>query len=69
MKEEYIRDFSGMIIGIVEYKDNGDQVVRSFASRQILGYYRKAENHTTDFLGRILSRGNTAISLIYENGK
>ena len=69
MKEEYIRDFSGVIIGIVEYKDNGDQVVRSFASIQILGYYRKAENHTTDFLGRILSRGNTAIALIYENGK
>lgn len=65
MKEEYVKTFNGIIIGIIETKDNGDQVARNFPGRQILGYYRKAEDHTTDFYGRIISKGNTAIALIY----
>ena len=63
--DEYIKDFNGVIIGIVETKDNGDQLVREFATRRILGYYIKEKDHTTDFMGRILTRGNTVISLLF----
>ena len=65
-KEEFIRAFNSEIIGIIEYKNNGDQIAKSFPSRQILGYYRKAQDWTTDFYGRVISRGNTVISLIYK---
>lgn len=65
--EEYIKKFSGEIIGIIETKDNGDQIARAFPGRQILGYYIKNRDHTTDFYGRVIARGNTVVSLIYEN--
>lgn len=66
MADTYVRDFYGVILGVVEDRDNGDQIFRAFPSRQILGYYRKSIDRTTDFYGRILSKGNTGISLIYE---
>lgn len=66
MQTEYIRNFNGSILGILETQANGDQIVREFPSQRILGFYRKKEDHTTDFYGRILSRGNTVISLLYK---
>lgn len=68
-KEEYIKTFDGIILGIVETQPNGDQIARDFSSRRILGYYRKAYDHTTDFIGRVIARGNTVVSLIYNNKK
>lgn len=67
MKEEYIRAFNNTILGIVETDANGDQTVRAWPSRRILGYYRKSRDCTIDFYGRIISRGNTAVGLIYQN--
>lgn len=69
IKEEFIRNFAHQIIGIIETKENGDQVAKNFPGRQILGYYRKQEDHTTDFYGRILSHGNTVVSLLYQDKK
>lgn len=66
MTEEYIKTFTGEILGIIETKDNGDQIARLFPGRQILGYYIKKQNHTTDFYGRVIANGNTVVSLIYE---
>jgi len=66
MKEEYIKNFDNTIVGSIETRDNGDQIARNFPGRQIVGYYRKAQDHTTDFYGRIVSRGNTVISLLYK---
>lgn len=66
MHTEYIKNFDGSILGILETKANGDQVIRDFPGQRILGYYRKKEDHTTDFYGRILSRGNTVVSLLYK---
>ena len=68
-QEEYIKDFEGRIIGIVETWENGDQCVREFNSRKALGFYRAKYNHTTDFLGRVLNRGNSVVSLLYRDGK
>jgi len=65
-QEEYIREFSGQILGIIQTDDNGDQTAIDFPSRKILGYYRKKYDYTTDFYGRIISRGNSVVGLIYK---
>ena len=68
MTQEYIREYpSQKILGIIETLDNGDQIARDFTTRKILGYYRANYNHTTDFLGRILAKGNCVVSFIYNN--
>ena len=64
--QEYIREYpSQKILGIIETLDNGDQIARDFNSRMILGYYRAAYNHTTDFYGRVIAKGNCVVLLIY----
>lgn len=65
MTEEYIREFSGKILGIVQTDSNGDQTAIDFSSRKILGYYRAKQDYTTDFYGRIIAKGNCVVSLIY----
>ena len=66
MTQEYIREYpSQKILGIIETLDNGDQIARDFTTRTILGYYRASLNHTTDFLGRIIAKGNCVVSFIY----
>ncbi len=70
MTEEFIRDFNTrLIIGIIETDTNGDKIARDFQSRQILGYYRKKYNHTTDFYGRVIAIGDCVVSLIWQNKK
>ena len=64
MSKEFIRDFNNQIIGTIETKPNGDQVLRNFSQR-ILGYYFKGENRTRDFNRQIISQGNTLLGLLY----
>lgn len=64
MAKEFVRDFYGRIIGSTE--TNGTKtIVRDFYNR-ILGWYDSSDNTTRDFYGRIISKGNTAIGLIYK---
>lgn len=63
--EEYIKDFSGRILGIIKTETNGDKTAIDFPSRRVLGYYKKQYDHTTDFVGRVISRGDTVVSFIY----
>lgn len=63
MKEEFIRDFHGRIIGQLTYKPNGDIEVKDFHNR-ILGYYIKSRNVTTDFHNRIVAQGNAVGMLL-----
>ena len=66
-KEEIIRDFPSLkILGYVRTQANGDKIAFNFQKR-ILGYYRAKYDHTTDWQGRILSKGDTVVSLIYQN--
>lgn len=70
MTEEFIKDFNTrLVIGIVETDDNGDKIARDFQTRQILGYYKKKYNHTTDFYGRVIALGDCVVSLIWQNKK
>lgn len=65
MKEEFIRRFDQTIIGILQYNSNGDITALDFPSRKILGMYIKSLDHTIEFPSRrILTRGNTVVSLI-----
>jgi hypothetical protein len=70
-KDEYIRDFTTrQIIGILRYKPNGDIEAVEFASRRILAIYRAATDDTIDFATRrVVTKGNTAVSFIYEAAK
>lgn len=67
MAEEYIKTYEGQVIGILETTSVGDQIARNFPARQIVGYYRKSQNVTTDFYGRVVARGNTVVNLIYKD--
>ena len=65
-RKEYVKEFSGKILGSLEYQGNGDVVARNFAG-QILGYYRKSIDSTTNFAGRILYSGDCTRSLVVED--
>lgn len=67
MTQEYITDFMGKKLGIIETDSNGDQRALDFNTRRILGYYKAAHNHTTDVMGRIVAKGNCVVSFIYNN--
>ena len=69
MQEQYIKRADGFILGIIETKENGVQIARMFDSRLIVGFYYKNRNVTTDFSGKIISQGNSVVSLIYQNLK
>ena len=66
--ENYIREFSGQIIGIIETDEKtGDLTARAWPSRQIVGFYRKKYDYTTDFYGKVVAKGNSVVNLIYED--
>lgn len=69
MQQQFIKDFSQRILGIIQTMPNGDQVARAFPSREIKGFYKARSDHTTDFYGRVISRGNTLAALIYKQEK
>lgn len=51
-----VTNFYGVIVAKLEYKSNGDIVVRDFYGK-ILGYYSRSQNSVTDFYGRIIAKG------------
>lgn len=57
MDKQTIKDFYGKIIGYIETDGQGNKTVRDFYNR-ILGYYKKSQNVTTDFYGRIIAQGD-----------
>lgn len=63
MAKQYIKDFHGRIIGSLEELSNGDIIVKDFHGR-LKGKYRKADNTTRDFYGRVIARGNQVGMLI-----
>lgn len=65
MQEERIRDVSDRILGIIRTEDNGDRVAIEYPSMRVLGRYRKALDETQDLFGRVLSRGDTVINLLF----
>ena len=67
ISKEEIRDgFAGPIIGYVETDEKGNQCIRKFGGA-IVGYYDAQMNVTRKFGGAIVSKGNTAVGLLYRN--
>lgn len=67
MNENYIKTFSGKIVGIIRTLSNGDKVAIQYPSMRTLGYYRANMDATTDLCGRILNRGDSTVSIIWDN--
>jgi hypothetical protein len=66
-QEEYIRDFqSRKRIGIIRTLKNDDIEARELDSRRILGFYRKNLDMTTDFYGKMITKGNCVAAFIYD---
>lgn len=64
ISKEPVRLFSGKIIGYIETDKYGNQQARNFYGK-ILGTYDKPLNVTRDFYGRILSKGNQVVGLVW----
>lgn len=69
MTEEKITDFYGKILGYIKTDEHTKNRTAYNFYRQILGRYDAKRNVTTDFYGRILSRGDTLSSLISNSQK
>ena len=65
MERQTITQFSGKIVGFIDVDSNGDKTVRDFYGR-ILGYYRKSNNATTLFSGRIIAFGDVC-AIFFKN--
>ncbi len=66
--EETIREYSGLIVGYIETKSNGDKVGYDFG-RRIVGYYDAGQKVTTDFYRRIVARGDILSALVWNSKK
>lgn len=60
-----IKEVSGTIIGYIDTDINGDKIGYDFYLR-IVGHYYRSRNVTTDFYGRIVSYGDSLISLVWQ---
>lgn len=63
MKEETLRDWTGKIIGYIEFYPNGDKQLRDFY-RVVKGRYDAKQNVTRDFYGRIVAQGDCLTMLL-----
>lgn len=54
---------SRMSIGTIETDSRGNKTVRAFSGR-ILGYYKKDQDVTTNFMGKMLYIGDMASALL-----
>ena len=63
MKATPIEDGAGNVVGHIETRANGDQVLRDTENR-VRGYYDAAGDYTRDADQNILAKGNKLRSLI-----
>lgn len=63
MTTETLKDSSGNILGSVETRSDGTQVLRDAAAK-VRGYYDPTTDHTRDADQRILAKGNVLRTLI-----
>ena len=64
MAREAVKDWTGKVLGWVDTDSSGNQIVYNFGLR-VLAKYDARKNITTDYVGKKLSEGNTAIAYIY----
>ena len=64
--KQYVREFSGKILGSIETDHLGNKTIRDFYGR-VLGKYDKKQDVTRDFYGKIVARGDQSSLLIGTN--
>ena len=65
IQRDIIKDWKGIVIGIIETNTiTGDKTAKDFYGR-VLGNYRKSQNVTKDFYGRLVGNGDQTMGLIY----
>jgi hypothetical protein len=63
MPTDYIKDATGTVLGSIESRPDGEQVLRD-AQGRIKGYYDPVSDHTRGPDKRILAKGNVLRTLI-----
>lgn len=63
MGRERITDFYGRVIGFIDHEANGDTNVFDFYGHK-LGGYKRSQNVTVDFYGKILYHGDMSAALL-----
>ena len=63
MKQEPIKSWNGTIIGYICYLSGGDKMITDFHGR-MLGFYRANPDHTTDFNGCVIGKGDQLMRLL-----
>lgn len=61
--ETDIRDRAGNVVGHIESRPNGDQILRD-AENKVRGYYEYKGDYTRDADQKIVAKGNKLRSLI-----
>lgn len=59
-----IREYGGRIIGYIYVDESGKKTVKDYYGK-ILGYYYPDRDVTTDYLGKIIARGDVASALLF----
>lgn len=64
MSKEFVKDWTGKVIGSIDTQPNGDKIVRDFYGR-VKGTYVKRLNITKDFYGHQVGKGDQSMGLLY----
>lgn len=66
IQRDKVKDWTGKIIGFIDYDTvTGDKVVRDFYGK-ILGKYKKRLDLTQDFYGRTVAKGDRVMMLLHK---
>ncbi len=64
MNYEYVKSFTGKIIGKISTEPNGDKKAMTFEG-QVIAKYNKRMNYTTDFYGKVIGKGDLTEAIVY----
>lgn len=67
MAKEYIKDFYGRVLGTLDTQGT-KTTARDFYGN-VVGSYDSRDDCTRDFYGRVVTKGNSVVGLIYQAQK
>lgn len=67
MAKEYIKDFYGKVLGTLDTQ--GTKITARDFYGNVVGSYDSKDDCTRDFYGRVVTKGNSVVGLIYQAQK
>lgn len=64
MNRDWIKDRNGKVLGYIDTDSNGNKVAKT-RDGKVVGYYKEKFGTTTDASGKVISRSDTVVSLIF----